>query len=334
MDFSPYEPRKRLRRLPAPRLWISLFLALLLGTGVAAKTAAPARAAEPGPEKPGQKASMHTTGPIITDTAIPQPLGTGTIFMPWFLAFTGGNFSPNWRRVSAGGDYTSLEGSLQIYYGVLPRTSVYVVVPYIHNWAARLNQPAPTGATSANFGGLGDLSFTVKHLFFEEKPHFPAISGVFTTGFPTGHHLHLNPGNQGTDQLGSGAFTFTPGINLFKYAPPVLLYANFWYTMYTGAPAAAKRQYYPDRITVNLALEWPLITDRLVFLWELVSYYDAGRLIGPRANQAPEALISTLPALEFLPTKDWAFDVGVLIDLLGKNTSYNFTPTVSLFYNF
>ena len=95
-----------------------------------------------------------------------------------------------------------------------------------------------------------------------------------------------------------------------------------------------KPLYYRDRLTINLAMEYPLPATRLVFLWELVSYYDAGRLLGPRANQAPQALVSTLPGLEFMASQDWAFVAGVLIDLFGKNTSCNLTPNFSVFYYF
>jgi hypothetical protein len=69
-------------------------------------------------------------------------------------------------------------------------------------------------------------------------------------------------------------------------------------------------------------------------LWELVSYFDAGRVIGPRANRSPQALVSTLPALEFVASKDWACALGVQIDLVGKNTSANIAPNFSIFYYF
>jgi hypothetical protein len=317
------------------RLLILVLLGIVLWAGVPGQASDLAGSDEDTSGKRyGQRGAPHTTGPIITDTGIPQALGTATLFIPWFLAFTGGNFSPGWRRVGAGGDFRSLSGSMQLYYGVLPRTSVYVVVPYLHNWAWDVNQPAPTGQRGANFGGLGDVSLTGKHLLLDEQPYFPAISGIFSATFPSGHHLHLNPGNLGTDQLGRGAYAFTPGLNFYKYVPPVLLYANLWYTMYTAATVAGDRLYYPDRVTVNLALEWPLLKDRWVFLWEVVSYYDAGRLCGHAANAAPQALLSTQVGLEFLASHDFSFVPGVLIDLMGKNTSYNFTPNLSVFYYF
>jgi hypothetical protein len=321
---------------PTSWLWTRRLLILLLLVAVlwAGAPAWAANAEDASGTRYGQRGSPHTTGPIITDTAIPEALGTATLFIPWFLSFTGGNFSPGWRRVSAGGNFRSLSVYPQLYYGILPHTSIYVVVPYLHNWAWEVNQPAPTGQRGANFGGLGDVSLTVKHLLIDEQPNFPAIAGIFSATFPSGHHLHLNPGNLGTDQLGSGAYAFTPGLNFQKYVPPVMLYANLWYTMYTAASVAGKRLYYPDRVTVNLALEWPLIRDRWVFLWELVSYYDAGRLCGHVANTAPQAFVSTQVGLEFLATHDFSLVPGILVDLLGKNTSYNFTPNLTVFYYF
>jgi hypothetical protein len=326
---------KRLAGGRGYRLFLALLLGLVLGAGVPAR-AADTHMGEDLDIKRGEKLEVprETTGPIITDTTIPQDLGTATLFMPWFLAATGANFSPGWRRVSAGGDYLSLLGQMQLYYGLFPRTEVYVVMPYLHNWARDVNQAGPHGQRNADFGGLGNISITGKYLLLDEQPHFPAVAGIVTTTFPTGHHRHLNPGNLGTDQLGRGSYALTPGLNFYKYVPPVMLYANLWYTMYTGATVAGSRNYYPDRVTVNLAMEWPLVQNRLIFLWELVSYYDAGRLLGPRGNQASQALVSTLPGLEFMASQDWAFVAGVLIDLFGKNTSCNLTPNFSVFYYF
>jgi hypothetical protein len=283
---------------------------------------------------PGQRATPETTGPIITDTTIPQSLGTATLFIPTFFSFTRGNFSHSWRRASAGGDFQSLDTSAQLFFGVAPRTEVYLVIPYLHNWAANVNMPGPLGQRNADFGGLGDVSITGKYLLIDEQPCFPAVAAIFTTSFPTAHHRHLNPRFLGTDRLGRGPYGFTPGLNFFKYAKPFLLYGNLWYSMLSVATVDKTRNYSPDRVSLNLAMEYPLIRNRWIFLCEFVSFYDAGRLIGHSANQSPVTLISILPALEFIATDAWSFDAGVLLDLLGKNTSYNITPNFSVFYSF
>ncbi len=317
------------RNLLTLLVWVLTWIMVLLGLGL------PARGAEVPDENRvrGQRATPATTGPIITDTAIPQSLGTATLFVPSFLAFTGGNFSPSWRRVSASGDFRSLSSPVQLFVGVAPRTSVYVVVPYQHNWALNVNQPASAGQRSADFGGLGDVNLTGKYLLMKEQAMIPAVAGIFSVSFPSGHHRHLNPGNLGTDQLGLGAYSFTPGLNFFKFIPPVLLYGNLWYTMSTGATVAGARKYYPDRVILDLALEYPL-RKPFVFLCEFVSFYDGGRLVGHRANQSPQALMSLLPALEILVSDDWSFAAGVLVDLFGKNTGFTYTPNFSIFYTF
>ena len=281
----------------------------------------------------GQKASPLTTGPIITDTTIPQALGTATLFIPTFLAFTGGQFSPNWRRANAGGDFQSLSTSAQLFYGVAPRTEIYMVATYLHNWAGNVNRPRPTGQKDADFGGLGDINLTGKYLLVDEQARFPAVSGIFSTTFPTGHYRRLNSGNLGTDQLGQGAFAFTPGINIYKYVKPFLLYGNLWYSMFTDATVAGVKKYYRDQVTVNLAAEYPL-RKPFVFLIEFDSTYDAGRLIGPRSNQPSTIIMTLLPALECIVNDDWSFVAGVLIDFSGKNTRYNYAPNFSIFFNF
>lgn len=142
------------------------------------------------------------------------------MFFSTFYAFTGGKFSPGWRRLSAGGDFRSLSTSAQLYLGVAPRTEVYVVLPYLLNWAADVNMPAPTGQRRADFGGLGNVSVTGKYLLSKEGTYLPAMAGIFTATFPTAHHRHLNPRFLGTDQLGRGAYGFTPGLNFYKHVPP------------------------------------------------------------------------------------------------------------------
>ena len=59
--------------------------------------------------------------------------------------------------------------------------------------------------------------------------------------FPTGHASPLEPKFLSIDQTGGGAFSFTWGLDIFKYLPgfPVLLYANIWYTNFAMAGSTA-----------------------------------------------------------------------------------------------
>ena len=88
-----------------------------------------------------------------------------------------------------------------------------------------------------------------------------------------------------------------------------------------------------DYVTVNLAAEYP-ITKKWVALVELTSNWDAGRLIGPKANLAPTALLSVLPGIEYMATDKFSLALGVQIDLAGKDTTANLTPLLSMVYAF
>ena len=142
-----------------------------------------------------------TFGPIITDTAIPIEKGKFALQPTFGLSFTTHNFSPNWRRISAEGDFKSFGMSLKFTYGLWNNLEVFAVIPYIHNWASNVQEPGPRGERAADFGGLGDINLTFKYRLVEETEAAPTVSAIFSPTFPSGHFRHLNPGRLGTDQL-------------------------------------------------------------------------------------------------------------------------------------
>ena len=283
-----------------------------------------------------------TFGPIITDTAIPIEKGKFAIQPTLGLSFVTNTFSPNWRRTSAGGDFQSFFTGVKLTYGLFNNLEVYGVIPYIHNWAGNVNEPGPQGERNAAFGGLGDISFTLKYRLVEETQTLPTVSAILTPTFPTGHFRHLNPGRLGTDALGGGTYAFITGFNVSKYLKPFILYGNFWYTFQTdystddvdGEGNPIVRRIHPrDFVTVNLAAEYPL-TKKWIALMELTSTWDGGRLVGPPANSAPTALLSFLPGIEYMATDKFSLALGVNIDLLGKDNTANITPLLSMVYAF
>ncbi|HEY9074636.1 MAG TPA: transporter [Desulfobaccales bacterium] len=283
-----------------------------------------------------------TFGPIITDTAIPMDKGKFAIQPTFGLALTTNNFSPSWRRLSAGGDFQSFGMSWRFTYGLCNNLEVYAVLPYIHNWAGNVNEPRPNGERSADFGGLGDISLTFKYRLVEEGPVAPTVSAIFTPAFPSGHFRHLNPGRLGTDEIGGGTYAFTTGFNVSKYLKPFIVYGNFWYTFQTdhttddvdasGNPIE-KQEHPRDFVTVNLAAEYPL-TKKWVALLELTSTWDAGRMIGPKSTSAPTALLSLMPGIEYMATDKFSLAGGVNIALAGKENNANITPMLSMIYAF
>ena len=283
-----------------------------------------------------------TFGPIITDTAVPIEKGKFAVQPTWGLSFTTHNFSPSWRRVSARGDFQSFGMSWKFTYGLWDNLEVYTVIPFIYNWAGDVNDPGPNRERSANFAGIGDINLTLKYRLVEEGPIAPTVSAIFAPTFPTGHFRHLNPGRLGTDAIGGGSYAFTTGFNVSKYVKPFIFYGNFYYTPQTsfttdevddnGNPIQ-RRNHPRDFITVNLAAEYP-ITKKWVALLELTSFWDAGRIVGPKATAQPAALVSLLPGIEYMATDKFSMALGVSIDLAGKNTSGNITPLLSMVYAF
>jgi hypothetical protein len=355
-----------MKLLQKEKVWSILILFLLWGSVVSLPPAAVAKGegnpaekveakGEPVQEKEGAKEEKKgsqeeakgeecpaTFGPIITDTAIPIEKGKFAVQPTFGLSFVTHSLTQSWRRVSAGGNYQSFSMDYKFTYGLWNNLEVFVVVPYVQNWAGSVNEPGPNGERSASFGGLGDINLTFKYRLVEETETRPTVTALFATDFPSGHVKRLNPGRLGTDAIGGGAYVFTTGLNLSKYVKPFIFYGNLWYSMQTASSRLGEdeegyslyfRNYPRDFVTVNLAAEYP-ITKKWVALLEFTSYWDGGRLFGHRSNVAPAALLSMMPGIEYMATEKFSLALGVNFDLAGKNTNANITPLLSLVYTF
>jgi hypothetical protein len=276
-----------------------------------------------------------TFGPILTDTAVPIEKGKFAIQPTFALGFLSGVFNRNWHPVSAGGNFTSFQMNWRFTYGPINNMEVYVVIPYIQRWVNDVTEPGPGGEHSATFRGLGDIDLTVKYRLVEEGPGKPTVSALFATDFPTGHFNHLNPRFLGADALGGGTYIFTTGFNISKCLDPFILYGNLWYSMSTAFTDDEMRRYPRDFVTVNLAGEYILSRNKKwVALLELTSFFDGGRLIGRKANVPPQALVSVLPAIEYIATEKLMFAMGVNVDFMGRSYPAYVTPVLSIIYQF
>jgi len=328
--------------LGAPKpVWSANESAGLAEENIATREGAPSEGAEAEghgqgfePEAQAPKEECPATfGPILTDTAIPMEKGKFAIQPTFGLSFVTNNFTSSWQRVSAGGDFKSFGMSWRLTYGLINNLEVYTVIPYIHNWARNVDVPGLGEELSANSGGLGDISLTFKYRLVEETEVLPTVSAIFTPTFPSGKFRNLNPALLGTDLVGGGSYVFTPGLNLSKYVKPFMFYGNFWYSMPTAVTVDEGRLYPRDFVTVNLAAEYPF-TSKWVACLELTSYWDTGRLFGRQSNVPSAALLSLTPEIEYMATDKFSLSLGVSFDVVGKNTTANITPLLSMIYAF
>jgi len=314
-------------------IWLFLALVLAFSWTLAGSVALAQTPFElPGP--PEKKEECPSTfGPIITDTAIPIEKGKFAVQPTFGLGFVTNNFSPNWRRVSAGGNFQTFGMDWKFTYGLLNNLEVFTVIPFIQNWASGVNPPGPGGARNASFASLNDINLTFKYRLVEETEVRPTVTALFATDFPSGHFRRLNPRLLGTDVVGGGAYAFTTGFNLSKWVKPFIFYGNFWYSMQTAFTNDDGRNYPRDFVTVNLAAEYPM-AGKWVALLELTSFWDGGRLFGHKSNVPPAALLSVMPGIEYMYSEKLSFALGVNCDLAGKNNTAAVTPLLSMVYAF
>src|SRR5450759_51382 len=225
------------------------------------------------PEEKKEEAPT-TGGPICCDTSIPIEAGHASLSILSSLSFYPGVFSPNWRTVSAKGDFHTFYMPVKFTYGPTKNMEMYIIAPFINNWASNLDLgiAGPNGERSASYGGIGDLTVMGKYNLLPETDCRPAVTAVAgLASIPTGHASHLNPRFLGQDAVGTGALTFTTGVNLYKWLKPFLVYSNIWINspvnIYPNRPDNVRSREY---VTFNLAAELPL-SKRFVALLEMYS---------------------------------------------------------------
>lgn len=292
---------------------------------------------KPAPPPEEKKEGAPTTcGPLISDTCLPIETYHASLQFLWALSIVRASFTPNWRPVSAHGDFTTFTMPVKFTYGPTKDMEVYIIVPYIHNFASNLDVSlaGPNGERSADYGGVGDITLVGKYLLLPEGDIRPAVTGVLGVGFPSGHASHLNPRFLGQDTVGSGAFTFTTGVNLFKYLKPFLVHSQIWFNtpvnLFTARDDAVRSR---ESVVFNVAAEYPL-SKRWVALLEFYSTWTWENISTPQGFQSPSTLLGVLPGIEFLATEKWSFGAGTAIDLAGKAGTAIVTPMFTVYYNF
>jgi hypothetical protein len=277
-----------------------------------------------------------TCGPLISDSCIPIETGHASLQVLGALSFYTSNFSPSWRRVSTKGDFYAFNLPVKFTYGPAKDLEMYVIAPFIVNWANNVDRGAagPNGERSASYPGIGDITVVSKYLLLLETDSRPAVSAVAGVGFPSGHASHLNPRFLLQDAIGTGSFNFITGVNLYKWLKPFLVYSNIWLNtpvnLFTSRDDAVRNH---ENVTFNLAAEVPL-NKQWILLLEMYSTWTWSNIYTPLGFQSPTTVLGVLPGIEYFITEKWAVSAGTAFDLVGKFGGHKITPALTMYYNF
>ncbi len=331
---------------------IWLFLAMILAVfGALAVSPAAAQGPGAGPllekpqptsELPGpgeQKDEAPTTcGPLISDSCLPIEAHHASVQVLGAVSFITGNFNPNWRNVTAGGNFYTFTMPVKFTYGPTKNLETYIVVPFVHNWVTS-TVTNPIGENFASYSGVGDITTVAKYNFHPEGDICPAMTAVGGIGWPTGHASHLNPNFLAQDAIGTGSLNFITGLNLYKWVKPFLLYSNIWLNspvnMFrlsgSDSPQAVRNR---ENVTFNLAAEYP-INKQWVLLLEMYSNWTwSNPGTESLGFQSPTTVLGFLPGIEYFATEKIALSAGCAFDTLGKFGGQKVTPALTVYYNF
>ncbi len=293
------------------------------------------------PAEEKKEEAPTTCGPLLTDTCIPIDTGHASLQVLGALSIYTANFTPNWRSVSARGNFYTFNMPVKFTYGPAPNLETYIVAPFIVDWANHVDLGAagPNGERAAAYAGMGDITTVAKYLVLEEGDTRPAVSLEGGVGWPSGHASHLNPAFLGQDAVGTGSFSFITGINLFKWVKPFLLNSNIWLNSPVNLFRLRGSDFPQDvrnreNVTVNLAGEYPLNKQWIL----LLEMYSTWTWQNPGTEslgfQSPTTLLGFLPGIEYLATDKWYFSAGCAFDTIGKFDGQKIAPTVTVCYNF
>jgi hypothetical protein len=334
------------------KLWALVLLGCLWGWLIPLTSAWAQGAAGSGPllEKPqptselpgpGEKKEEGPTtcGPLISDSCVPIEEHHYSLQVLWAYSIVTNNFSPNWRRVNAGGDFSTFQMPVKFTYGPFKNLETYIVIPFIVDFANNVDFPGPRGERSGSYAGIGDITTVAKYLVLEETEVRPAVTLVGGVGWPSGHASHLNPGLLLQDAIGTGSFSFITGVNLYKWVKPFLFYSNIWLNSPinvfplngSDVPQNVRNR---ENVIFNLAAEYPL-SKKWVLLLEMYSNWTwSNPGTETLGFQSPTTLLGFLPGIEYFFNDKWACSAGCAIDTIGKFGAQKITPAFTLYYSF
>ncbi len=287
-------------------------------------------------------------GPLLTPS--PNVLGKGLVNIQPYMFFTG-----NTRQYSKSGSSESIPTLFQVnpqfitQIGVWDRFSIINNVPAIYN---RQN-----GQSSFN---IQDISLNLAFQALKSSPHTPAISLTVSQVFPAGKYENLNPAKGGVDATGSGAyktsFSFTMGRVIWwipNHPMNVRMSLNYQvstdvgvksFNAYGGGYGTNGKVNVGNSLTADAAFEYSFVQKWALACDFVYTYSSKSTFTGNSGLTAAGAVasvggpfsdqLSMAPAIEYNPTANVGFLVGVWYPLWGRNSLGFVSGVITAEYTF
>jgi len=268
-------------------------------------------------------------GPLVADFADTTDPGKFILQVYPLMAIRTGEFdrSGNIRCLPSGDRDYSLAVPVVPIYGIMKDLEMSGEIPFIYNWKSQSGQ-------SAQEGGVRDVALKLKYRLYEggEEGWKPSLSMIGRVRFPTGKYEKLAPEKLGVDEMGSGSYIYSLGVNVGKWTKKWQVTTNLWYNwpQETNIDGVKTREgaFWFYALTGEYAFneKWSVIL-------EFYGQEQGKTEIEYRAVDNSESrVLYVLPGVGWDISKKMFIMAGCSFPLLGKNNPHTIIPT--LFFNF
>ena len=276
-----------------------------------------------------RSASADPVGPFVADFADTQDPGKFTLQAFPLMGIRLGEFdSGGTIRYAPSGDRdNSFAIPIVGVYGITKDLEISADLTYSTNWKSEAGQ-------AAQHGGIGDSFIKLKYRLFDggEEGWKPSVSTIGRIRLPLGNCDHLDPHKLGTDELGSGAYMATLGLNVGKWTKKWQWTANLWYNwpLDTTIDGVQTRRgnflYYALAGEYAVSEKWSIILE--FFGQEQGKTERDYRML----DNTDSRVLYAVPGVGWDISEKFFVMASVSIPVLGKNNPVTIIP--GLFFNF
>jgi len=153
---------------------------------------------------PALATSPWFTGPLLAGSGKTIPAGHTNYEAYLFYTDNFGHYNNKWKKRSTI-KTTTLSPTLLVTQGLSSRFDLGASAPFDAKWKG--------GQSDSRFSDVG-VSLGYQLLRHKTGTWIPDVRLIVSETLPTGHYQNLNPGKNGTDAAGAGAYQTSFGVNL------------------------------------------------------------------------------------------------------------------------